>query len=80
MTTMLALMMVAHMGSPNLGNLYSREAEKRFWLIGSSHGMWEGRRAGPYSERETSATIEQQRIRRANISLALPADLGRTFR
>lgn len=75
MTTMLALMLVAQTGSSNLGNLYSREAEAKYWLIGSAHGMWEGRRAGPHSAVRAGAIIEHQRKQRANSALVRPADL-----
>lgn len=76
MTTMLALMMITQTGAAGVGDTYSREIEARFWLVGRAHGLWEGRRAGPYSADDTNAIIEQQRKRRVNMSVALPADFG----
>jgi len=74
MTTMLALMMVAQTGAAPVGDIYSREIEARFWLVGSPHGMWEGRRAGPYSADDTNAIVEQQRNRRTG---HVPCPAGR---
>ena len=76
MTTMLALMMVAQTGAAGVGDIYSREIEARYWLVGQAHGMWEGRRAGPYSADDTNEIVEQQRNRRLGMSAAMPEDLG----
>jgi HEAT repeat protein len=79
MTTLLAMALIAQAGAIDAGSGYSRATEAKYWLIGSAHGMWNGRKPGPIPSAQARTIVEERRRLRANVAVAMPNDLKQLF-